>query len=377
MNRKSVVGAVLAATLLVGPLAACGGSTSSPSSSAGAASSAAASTRTIKDMAGNPVTIPAKVESIAITSWKGAFGASLLLGHLDKVVVMADTGRYTWLQHVYPQLKDIPNYGSFNDVNVEKVFQADADIVFSPDQAAEANKKMQGLGMPVFVDGITPANADSVLADEYAEIDAVADVTDSKEVAAEFYKWQEDLLAKIKERVDTIPEKDRKTVLVVRSTMNEVFCENIALGYSAILAGGNLATTGINKYYTTVNPEKVVEWNPDVIFQQIVTSPYSEEMANYYKNWQKDERYKDIKAVKSGDVYIMPMGIAQWGGPLEFAQGVLLMAKQMYPEKFADMDVKKYSEEFYAKFLDHKMTDEDWKIMAPNFIGAKTNGLAK
>ena len=53
------------------------------------------------------------------------------------------------------------------------------------------------------------------------------------------------------------------------------------------------------------------------------------------------------------------------------------MAKMMYPEVFADMDVKKYAEEFYQKFLGYTMTDADWKVMAPNFAGAKTTGLSQ
>lgn len=372
--RKNVA-LLLAAALLIGSLAGCSGT--KPAAPAQPAAPAEATTREIIDMAGNTVTIPAEVNKIAVTSWKGAFGALALLGQLDKVTVMADTGRYTWLRQAFPQIKDIANHGSFNDVNVEELLSANADIIISPEQAADANKKMQDLKMPVYVDGVTPADAKSVLAVAQAEINAMADVTGTKDIADAYYKWQNDLLAEIEKRVATIPEADRKTALVVRTTMDEVFCENISLGYGVVLAGGRLATEGINQYYTKVDPEEIVKWNPDVIFQQIVTSPYGDAMAQFYNNWKNDERYKNLTAVKNGDCYIMPMGIVQWSGDIEFAQGVLLMAKMMYPEVFADMDVKKYAEEFYQKFLGYTMTDADWAVMAPNFAGAKTTGLSK
>ncbi|SHN67873.1 ABC transporter substrate-binding protein [Desulfitobacterium chlororespirans] len=373
--RKNVA-LLLSAVLLLGYLTGCSGTKpANPAETPGASTPAA--TREIVDMQGNTVTIPTEVNKIAVTSWKGAFGSLILLGQLDKVAVMADVARYTWLNQAFPQIKDIPNYGSFNDVNVEELLDANLDIIISPEQAADANKKMQDLKMPVYVDGITPADDKSVLAVAQAEINAMADVTGTKDVADAYYKWQNDLLAEIEKRVATIPEGERKTALVVRTTMDEVFCENISLGYGVILAGGKLATEGINQYYTKVDPEEIVKWNPDFIFQQIVTSPYGEEMAQFYNNWKKDERYKNLTAVKNGDCYIMPMGIVQWSGDIEFAQGVLLMAKMMYPEVFADMDVKKYAEEFYQKFLGYTMTDADWKVMAPNFAGAKTTGLSQ
>lgn len=199
---KKLISILLSAAIMARALAGCSGSSApaaapaadpTPAVETTAAPETAApaeedATRTVVDMEGNSLTIPKELKSIAITSWKGAFGAAVLLGQLDKVTVMSDTSRYFWMQFALPQLADIPDYGSFNNVNIEELVKANADVIISPLAAAEANEQMKKLGLPVYVDGITPANADSCFADEYAEIDALAEMTGTEDVAARFYK---------------------------------------------------------------------------------------------------------------------------------------------------------------------------------------------
>lgn len=66
------------------------------------------STRTVTDSVGNEVEIPTEVDSVVITSWKGAFECFILLGRLDLVKGMSDTARYEWLRKVYPEIEQIP-----------------------------------------------------------------------------------------------------------------------------------------------------------------------------------------------------------------------------------------------------------------------------
>jgi len=139
--------------------------------------------------------------------------------------------------------------------------------------------------------------------------------------------------------------------------------------------GINVAATAGDRYFT-MSAENVTKWNPDFIFQTIVTTPYDSKMAAYYDNWKTDDRFKDITAIKNGDVYIMPMGITQWNGDVELALGVLQMAKIMYPDLFKDIDVKAEAMKFYKTYMNYNMTADDFKIMAPNFTDAKSNGLS-
>jgi len=376
---KRRISIILATVLLVAILGGCSNKASTPaavSSAPATAASQSPQTRTIQDQAGNSVTIPSQLHKVAITSWMGAFGAAALLGRIDLVSSMADTSRYAWMQHAFPQLLKIPDYGSFDKLNVEEVMQSNPDIIISPSSAAQTNKKMQSLNMPVYVDGITVNNSNDVLATWHNELMGVADLIGEKDKVQQYNDYTNTILSMVKQRVSTIPQSQRKTALVVRTSILEVFANNIDCGLCVDYAGGiNVAATAGDRYFTT-SAENIAKWNPDFIFQTIVTTPYDSKMAAYYDNWKTDDRFKDITAIKNGDVYIMPMGVTQWNGDVELALGVLQMAKIMYPDLFKDIDVKAEATKFYKTYMNYNMTADDFKIMAPNFTDAKSNGLS-
>ncbi|SHH97446.1 substrate-binding protein [Sporobacter termitidis DSM 10068] len=386
---KRGTGIVLTIALLAALLGGCSQNAGSPADGSPAATASAqapaspsasaqptSSTRTVQDLAGNDVTIPSELHKVAITSWMGALGAFALLGRIDMVSSMADTSRYAWLRHAYPQLTSLPDYGNFDKVNVEELVKSNPDIIISPNSAAETNKKMQSLNLPVYVDGITVKDSDDVMATWHSELMGIANLIGETEKAQKYLDYTNDILSMVQERVSTIPESERKTALVVRSSILEVFADNIDCGLCVKYAGGiNVAATAGDRYFTT-SAENVTKWNPDFIFQTIVTAPYDSKMAAYYDDWKADKRYQDITAVKNGDAYIMPMGVTQWNGDVELALGVLQMAKIMYPDLFKDIDVKAEATKFYQTFMNYTLTDEDFKIMAPNFNNAKSNGLS-
>ncbi|EHQ90523.1 ABC transporter substrate-binding protein [Desulfosporosinus youngiae] len=376
MNKSIKVISIVLGFLMMFSVVGCNNAPQAANGTADKAAGQESQVVTKVDMAGNSVTLPAKLNKVAITSWMGSFGAVALLGRVDLVSAMADTSRYAWMRHAFPQILSIPDYGSFDKVNVEEMLKSNPDVIISPNSAAEANKKMKSLNMPVYIDGMMTPNSDDVFEGWHKELLGVADLIGETEKAEQYLKYTNDILAMVKQRVDGIPESQRKTALVVRTTMLEVFANNISCGWAVKAAGGiNVAAEAGNRYFTT-SAENITQWNPDFIFQTIVTTPFDEKMAAYYDEWKADKRYQNIKAIQSGDVYIMPMGVTQWNGDVEMALGVLQMAKIMYPEQFKDIDVKAEAEKFYKTFMNYDLGAEDWKIMAPNFNHAKSNGLS-
>lgn len=335
----------------------------------------------MEDLMGNTVSVPSpeNLNSYIITSWKGAFGASVLLGQIDKVVGMCDTSEYAWLRYAFPEIMDIPDYGSFDEINVEEIIQANADVVISPSSASDANENMKSLGITVLVDGVNIESPEDVFEQSYAEIDMVAELTGTTDVAEQYYEWADGLFALVSERVADIPDEDRVKVLPIRTDMNQVFGNNCLWGYVVEMAGGiNLSgdsTEGTGKFYADIDAEQVVEWNPDFIFHINFNGTLSDEDAENYNNWKADERYANVTAIQNGDVYLIPSGIEQWDASIESPLGVLWMAKLMYPDLFEDIDVKQYAKDFYSTFLDYELTDADWEIIAPQYNGANSNGL--
>lgn len=327
-------------------------------------------TREVTDQVGNTIEVPAKLENVIITSWKGAMEAFMVLGHEDLIKGMSDTSRYAWLRTVYPDLKDIPDYGNFDDVNAEEIVKAEPDIVFAPQAGAKGIEKMQSLNLPVYVDGISTKGDPYEGRDD--ELMAIAEIVGEEDRANDFLAWEEKWLKEVADRVANVAEADKKTALCLRNNTTEIFnCKNI-LGKTVENAGGvNVAKdAGIEKFYGDVSAEEIVKWDPDFIFQYTVSGTLEGNVARY-QEMRDDSRFSGMKALESGDFYLMPHAIANWGGKMESALGALVMGKVMYPELFSDIDIKSVAEDYYEKFLDRKLTSEDWATIARTATGAK------
>ena len=336
----------------------------------------------IKDLAGNSVTVPApdKLKSIVITSWKGALGSAVLLGQLDKIVGVCDYTKFIWLRYAFPSVAKIPDYGAFDEVNVEKLLQVNADVIISPSAAAKSNEKMKSLGMTVAVDGTLITDSASVFKQTYDEIDLVARLTGTTDKAQRYYAWANNLFAAVRKRVVDIPDAKRVRVLPIRNDILQVYGNNCIWGYIVEMAGGKSlcgdVTAGTGKFFADVDAERIVKWNPDMIFQINYNGEFTADVAAIYSNWAKDKRFADVSALKTGKVFLIPKGIDYWNSVIEAPLCALWMAKIMYPERFADMDVKQYAAKFYKTFLNYSITQKDWQLMAPQYKGAKSNGLS-
>lgn len=330
-------------------------------SNAGSKGEKASEKVTVKDMANNDVTIPSKIDKVAITHWGEVLNIFLSLGEIDKVAAMSDTSRYPWVRKVYPKLKEVPDYGSFEDVNPEELMKLDADIIFTPVGAPKSNKKMQELGMPVYVTKVEDTY-------EYykKELLAIAKLLGKTEKAEEIIKYQEDMLKMVKDRVKDIPENKRKKVYVMRRDILQKHNGDWMSSEAVVNAGGINVAGKTDKAFDT-NVESLVGWDPEVIIQVI----HVENNNEYYNVLKNDAKFKDITAIKNGDVYQFPVGLNYWYSGAEMGIGTLLVGKLLYPERFEDIDLKKEVKDFYKKLCDLDITDEDYNELLNNFKGAK------
>lgn len=330
--------------------------------------------REVVDLEGNTVTVPETIESVVVTSWKGAFESLVLLKRTDLLVGMCDTTRYNWLMQAMPQLQEIPDYGNFDEVNIEELLKADADVIISPTEAPEANKKMRELGMPVYVDGAVDSSLPA-LESSTVELMAVAELIGETNKANEYLQWRQELLDLVDERVADIPETERKVALAINASVNNVWNNTYTVGACIELAGGINAAADMfeGTYYGELSAEEILAIDPDFMFQNTSVRQYGEELQGYFLELQADERYNGVTAIANGDVYIMPRGLSNWNGDSELGLGVITMAKIMYPNLFADIDVWELAQDFYYRFLGIEITENDWLLMHPHdFDGAKS-----
>ena len=69
-------------------------------------------------------------------------------------------------------------------------------------------------------------------------------------------------------------------------------------------------------------------------------------------------QWKNIDAVKTGNVYLMPEYAKAWGYPMPeaIALGETWMAKKLYPDQFADTDMQALTDRYYSAFYGMKYT---------------------
>ena len=110
------------------------------------------------------------------------------------------------------------------------------------------------------------------------------------------------------------------------------------------------------KGYKQVSIEEVIGWDPAVIFVQ-------DRYPKVVKEILSDPAWAGIKAVKEKKVYLMPEYAKAWGYPMPEAMaiGELWMAKKLYPEKFADIDMTKAADDYYQRFYRVRWTADDEK----------------
>jgi len=121
------------------------------------------------------------------------------------------------------------------------------------------------------------------------------------------------------------------------------------------IAGGTNAAVDVKGLGKLATMEQVIKWNPDVII--CGTAPNIE---NKHKI-MTDPQWSGIKAVKDGKVYVNPTGVYLWDRhSAEGALQILWAAKLLHPEKFRNLDVKKETKAFYARFFHYKLTDSDF-----------------
>jgi len=106
--------------------------------------------------------------------------------------------------------------------------------------------------------------------------------------------------------------------------------------------------------------ETLLQYNPDVIFVQTDV---------VYNDLKDDPMWKNLKAVKNGRIYLVPVQPFNWiDRPPSFMRvlGIQWLANKLHPQTYK-IDLNKRTKEFYDLFLHVKLTDQQTK----NLLGVK------
>lgn len=333
----------------------------------------------ITDVTGRTVTLKKPAERVVL-QWSGAggpfFTISALMGKdTPKVIAGMDTSLQDYRADMWkhfttemPELAKIPVVGTIGDktFNAEQVVALNPDVIFIPvdlkDQyESDAKAKMDAAGIQtIYID----YHAEK-LESHQKSIEAIGKALGKEERAAEISKFYTDRVTRVLDRVSKINKPKPTVYLEVGMNGPEEFGNSFSSNYSwgalATMAGADVITKDVIKKTSPINPEFILEKNPDIIMIMgsywpkkptsmrlgfEATEASSQELLKAFTT--ERQGWSELKAVENKQVYS-----AHHGLPREVFDAAVFeyLAKTFYPEEFENVDPEATLKEFYDKFL--------------------------
>ena len=321
-------------------------------------------TRIVKDTWGREVEIPEKVESIVCLG-SGAPRLAAYLGVMDLLVGAEDHDikGLTVLRDynvVYQeQLAKLPAVGvgggsGANNGYAEQIIEVQPDVILAGFTQEAADELEKQTGIPVVCVRYLSVN----FVDEsfYTAMRVFAEVVDAQERCEKVLNFIDDCKKDLNDRTKDIPDSQKKTVYTGAVTFSgrHGFAGTYAnFGPLMAINALNVADEVKNTNYFETDLEKVVEWDPDVIF----LDPGNMDLVNdEYKT--NPGYFQSLRAVQEGELYTMP-SFNNCSTNITYAiMNAYYAGIVLYPEAFADVDMATIGGEILEMMLGEDFFEE-------------------
>ena len=334
-------------------LTACG-SNSAASGSASAASSSAAVTKTVVDAYGRSVEVPKDAKTAATVGSGARF--VVYAGAQDKLIAVTEMETAPAMNRPYAiAYKDLfanlPSTSNGNhlletNVNEEQLMDLNPDVIISSRSAEECDALQKDTGIPVI--GITYQNqlfTDNVYNSITCVGEALGTEDHANEVVAKLKEWDADLKA----RTADIADADKSSVYVgaVNYKGAKSFTGTYA-NYAPLveLNAKNVADETGQKAAVDVDLEQIGNWDPDYMF---LNAGNMDLMKADYANNQAF--FDGLKAFQQGNLYTQPFFNFNGTNIDTGICDTYFIGATIYPDKFADVDLKAKYSEIYTTLL--------------------------
>jgi iron complex transport system substrate-binding protein len=352
-----------------GESAPAGAGASAPASTpASQASEAEPQTRTVIDHMGNEVVLPAKIERIVIaglTPLPSVFcmvtGSTDLLVGIDPAAQNA--AAHSIMNKAFPELAQLPTTFLVDNVmNVEELIKLNPDVVFNHAGMPEHHEATVAAGIPSVQFSVSLFKDENfnTVKTVNAWVELIGQVLGIETTSEETIAYGENAAQMVAGTVATIPEDERKDVLMLYNyNGNVITAAGQTFGkYWVTACGGNYLTDDITAGSAEIDMERVYEMNPEVIFLSSFSAYTPEDFFNNTLGEGHD--WSSIKAVQDGRVYKFPLGTYYWYPPnADAALALQWFAKSLYPEYFETLDLDGEVKSYYLEHYGVEVTDED------------------
>lgn len=326
----------------------------------------------VTDHAGHEVEVPNKIEKIVIDqvpilSTYMAYNegkAPYIVGYAGSLKQVISG---TVLKDMAPELLDATNtVQGQSDLNVEEIMKLKPDVIFYNAKNQDRYEKLSKTGVPCigFVTMGADTPADPI--NRYGEwLKLLEDVFGEKGKMDDFLKAGDEIVKDVEERIAKVPEEKRPSGMILwkyqegtpivagKGTFGDFWLKRLKVKNVAEEAKG----------YAKVNVEQIYAWNPDVFY---LDGPglLNIKTEDVYNNSVEGFDFSNLKSVKDKRVYNSKLGMWNWLTPNPDAPLVLAwLASETYPDAFKDYDLKKVIKDYYQKWYNYELSDEQIEDM--------------
>ncbi|KRE17984.1 iron siderophore ABC transporter substrate-binding protein [Bosea sp. Root381] len=343
---------------------------------AGCSTAALAAPTEVTDALGRKVVVDLPVKRVAVNFNFEEFTAVAGVAGWQKVVGISRAPWEGWRPLIFDRYKTvIPNLAAMPDIghsddgsfSAEKVIGLKPDVLLMSDWGYKATKtqmeQIEGAGIPVVIIDYNAQRLDRHLASTRAIGKVMGQEARAEELATIYKREYDDILARVAKA--KAAGAATKTVYVElgrdgADTIGNTYNNTMWGGIITALGATNLATGKIPGPWGPLNAEAVIAGNPDLILfassswvgkTKAVRTGYDvapEETRASLRPYTQRPGWADIKAVKAGEISAIEHGLAR---TLYDFVAMQYIAKQLYPDAFADVDPVANFRAYHEKFL--------------------------
>ena len=323
-------------------------------------------TVTVTDMLGEQVTVKKNPKKVACAS-RTTYDLLIAFGVADSI----DGVYYSLLNNEWSSVFDAKSserYSLAYQESYETYIARGVDIVFAPEKYIADGLKEHGIkALNVSLYG-NPDFSEYV----YFFADLVKQIWDSEDVAQKVDAWKAHMQSAISDIQTELAKhnNEQRTVYYVRGDKNNGVGYTETVGSFTEYAYKVLGMKPLNDQFASNKPsaEEICEQNPDVF---VVGGIYQKTLMNALQQ----EPYKNLDAVKNGQVFNIPIGLTMFEQLGVFSPVFLCdQANKLYPNYF-NYDVKKQIQDLSKEFFGVELTDAEAQNML-NGLSREGNLLA-
>ncbi|WP_019124998.1 ABC transporter substrate-binding protein [Peptoniphilus grossensis] len=381
LKFKKILSLLLVFIMMAGILGGCGKKEDSEEKNAGTnnvsseekvATKDEAGSHIVTDHAGHEVEVPNKIEKIVIDqvpilSTYMAYNegkAPYIVGYAGSLKQVISE---TVLKDMAPELLDATNtVQGQSDINVEEIMKLKPDVIFYNAKNQDRYEKLSKTGVPCIGFATMGADTPADPINRYGEwLKLLEDVFGEKGKMDNFLAAGDDIVKDVEERIAKVPDEKRPSGMILwkyqegtpivagKGTFGDFWLKRLKVKNVAEEAKG----------YAKVNVEQIYSWNPDVFY---LDGPglLNIKTEDVYNNSVEGFDFSNLKSVMDKRVYNSKLGMWNWLTPNPDAPLVLAwLASETYPDAFKDYDLKKVIKDYYQKWYNYELTDEQIEDM--------------